>query len=223
MADGPRLAPSPVFTSFAFLLSVKLWRITMALITFRICSIKAHFFARLEEIDHGASRRQPSVNGIDLALTTRRHAQGSKHYIRNTIDRLCSIYKKVLDACRTSSSRLAKCLPPDDILLLHDTGDSLGTKGFDKTAVDQFAREKCREAMSRLEQSKIKWLSDATHSFASVAVHLSELLAPMVPQSPEYTIPFGCLTIIFQVIHYALSHGNIVLTETDLGCKTREA
>ena len=132
-----------------------------------------------------------------------------------------SIYKQALDACRAYKSRLAEYLPPDNVLLLPDKVGNLRTQGFDPTAVEHFVQERYREATKRLEQSKIKWLSDATNSLASVAVQLSEILAPLVPQSPEYTIRFGCLMIVFEVARNALCHGYNALTITDLGSKTR--
>ena len=125
---------------------------------------------------------------------------------------LRSIYQGALDACRASKSRLAKYLPADNILLLPDEAGHPGAKKFDAIAVERFIQERHREATDRLEQSKIKWLSDATSSFASVAIQLSELLDPLVPQSPEYTIPFGCLMIIFKVVRYTLSLGHTALT-----------
>lgn len=108
-------------------------------------------------------------------------------------------------------------------MLLPDRGGKFGAKGFDAKIVEQFIQERYREAMEKLEQSRTQCLSDATISFASIAVQLSELLAPLVPQSPEYTIPFGCLMIVFEVAHCVLEQEIVVLTEIDLGCKTRKA
>ncbi|KIW97684.1 uncharacterized protein Z519_01268 [Cladophialophora bantiana CBS 173.52] len=110
------------------------------------------------------------------------------------------IYKKALDACRASNSRLAKYLPPDDALLLSGKVDGYEIKHFDATAVEQFIEERYCESTNRLEQSKRQWLSDATYTFASLAQQLAEIFDPLVPQSPEYTIPYGCLMIIFKIL-----------------------
>lgn len=92
-------------------------------------------------------------------------------------------------------------MPPDGVLLLSDE------VSFDAIAVEQFVQRRYRETKEKLEQSKIKGLSSATNSLASVAVNLSEILSLFVPQSPEYTIPFGCLMIVFEVTPSSLFHG----------------
>ena len=93
-------------------------------------------------------------------------------------------------------------MPPDDVLLLPGKADGHWPDRFDATAVRKFIEERYRESAVRLEQSKGKWLSDATNTFASVTLRLAEIFDPLVPQSPEYTIPYGCLMIIFKVLYY---------------------
>lgn len=114
----------------------------------------------------------------------------------------CSIYKKALDACRKSQTELAKILPPDDVLLLQRTAGSSISSGFNVATVRQFIEDRRSKATKNLATSKMKWLYEAAYSFSSVATHLSELLAPLVPQSPEYTIPLGCLMIVFEVFQH---------------------
>lgn len=116
-----------------------------------------------------------------------------------------SIYKDALAACRASKTRLAKYLPSDEILLLPEKAGDVLSSGFNALAVKCFIQDRCTEATKSLERSKVKWLSEATYSIASVAAQLSDILAPLVPQSPEYTIPFGCLMIIFNVLYIVLA------------------
>jgi hypothetical protein len=51
-----------------------------------------------------------------------------------------------------------------------------------------------------MESSKVKWLSDATNTFIKVALGVGELVDFLIPRSLEFTIPYGCLMIIFKVI-----------------------
>ncbi len=71
--------------------------------------------------------------------------------------------------------------------------------GFNALAVENFIRDRYSDTTKSLEKSKIKWLSEVTDSFAAIAAQLCEIVAPLVPQSPEYTIPFGCLMIVVEV------------------------
>lgn len=108
------------------------------------------------------------------------------------------------------------------MLLLSGNADEHGTTRFDATTVGKFIEKLHGKSVDRLEQSKSWWLSDATNTFASVALQLAELLDPLVPQSPEFTIPYGCLMIIFKVLYDVLRHGCFSLTEIVFGRKTRE-
>jgi hypothetical protein len=46
---------------------------------------------------------------------------------------------------------------------------------------------------------KMKHAVDLANGFCEVAARLSPVLQVMVPQTPEYAVPFGCLTLLFKV------------------------
>ena len=64
-----------------------------------------------------------------------------------------------------------------------------------------FLKNKAQEAESQRHKSKMEWLSRATNTFAKFALDIQVLINPLVPQSPEYAIPFGCLMVIFKVLN----------------------
>jgi hypothetical protein len=91
-------------------------------------------------------------------------------------------------------------LPPDDVLLLSGKSNNLDIAEFDANLVQKFIEEKSREAQKERDKSNIKWLSNATNTFVTVAFNLQQLLNPLVPQIPQVTLPYGCLMVIFKVI-----------------------
>jgi hypothetical protein len=112
------------------------------------------------------------------------------------------IYEEALEACRASNATLAKYLPPDDVLLLRGKADKSMTGGFDAVAVRTFIEKNARDSADTIERSRVKWLSNATNTFVKVALGVGELIDLLRPQSLEFTVPYGCLIIIFKVISF---------------------
>lgn len=47
--------------------------------------------------------------------------------------------------------------------------------------------------------SKTKRVTDLANTFCEFAARVTPVLQVMVPQSPEYNVPFGCVALIFKV------------------------
>ena len=47
--------------------------------------------------------------------------------------------------------------------------------------------------------STMKWLANFTNGFCGFAVKVSGIVELLLPQSPEYTITYGLLMVIFKV------------------------
>lgn len=57
-----------------------------------------------------------------------------------------------------------------------------------------------KDILARAEKGKkAKRAADLANGFCEVAARLSPMLQVMVPQTPEYAVPFGCLTLLFKV------------------------
>ena len=103
------------------------------------------------------------------------------------------LYAIALDACHGTNARLTARLLRDDRQLF-DNGKSYA-------AVETFIRNMERKihetegATSKLSKN----IGKVANTFCGFAVRMSELVAPLVPQSPEYAVPYGILIIIFKV------------------------
>jgi hypothetical protein len=84
---------------------------------------------------------------------------------------------------------------------LYHKANGSGTRGFDAIAVRTFIEKSARDSADKMERSKVTWLSDATNTFVKVALRVGELVELLIPQNSEFTIPYGCLMIIFKVIN----------------------
>lgn len=52
------------------------------------------------------------------------------------------------------------------------------------------------------QAKKSKWrgqVSGAAISLSKITLSLSSYIDPLIPQSPEYTVPYACLLIVFKV------------------------
>ncbi|MCJ1415102.1 60S ribosomal protein L28 [Xylographa parallela] len=104
------------------------------------------------------------------------------------------LYAIALDACHGTNARLTARLLRDDRQLF-DNGKSYA-------AVETFIRNMERKihetegATSKLSKN----IGKVANTFCGFAVRMSELVAPLVPQSPEYAVPYGILIIIFKAV-----------------------
>jgi len=57
-----------------------------------------------------------------------------------------------------------------------------------------------QEILAKAEKGKYtKRLADLADAFCEFATRISSVVEILIPQSPEYTIPFNCILLIFQV------------------------
>jgi hypothetical protein len=72
------------------------------------------------------------------------------------------------------------------------------TYGF--THVIERIRFMEQEILDKTEKGKYtKRLTDLADALCEFATRVSSVVEIMIPQSPEYTIPFKCIVLIFQV------------------------
>ncbi|MCJ1285064.1 60S ribosomal protein L28 [Xylographa opegraphella] len=118
-------------------------------------------------------------------------ASATQWYVSGSDDVLYAI---ALDACHGTSARLTARLLREDRQLF-DNGKSYA-------AVETFIRDMERTiqekkgATSKYSRS----IGNVANTFCGFAVRMSELVAPLVPQSPEYAVPYGILMIIFKAV-----------------------
>ncbi|MCJ1437200.1 60S ribosomal protein L28 [Xylographa pallens] len=126
-----------------------------------------------------------------MALLPATNASATQWYVSDADDVLYAI---ALDACHGTSARLTAKLLRDDRQLF-DNGKSYA-------AVETFIRNMERKihetegATSKLSKN----MGKVANTFCGFAVRMSELVAPLVPQSPEYAVPYGILIIIFKAV-----------------------
>ena len=57
-----------------------------------------------------------------------------------------------------------------------------------------------QEILAKTEKGrKVKGVTDFANAFCEFAARVGPVLQVMVPQTPEYAVPFGCLMLIFKV------------------------
>jgi hypothetical protein len=104
-----------------------------------------------------------------------------------------SLYDKALETCRRVNKNLRQLnLSVEDRTLL------VGSRG--SLLVISRIRAIERDISMKTEKGKkMKLVVDLANGFCEVAARLSPVLQVMVPQTPEYAVPFGCLTLLFKV------------------------
>jgi hypothetical protein len=104
-----------------------------------------------------------------------------------------SIFDKALEVCLRVTKDLGQLnlSAEDRALLAGSHGSSL---------VINRIRTLEKDILARAEKGKkAKRAADLANGFCEVAARLSPMLQVMIPQSPEYAVPFGCLTLLFKV------------------------
>ena len=104
-----------------------------------------------------------------------------------------SLYDKALETCLRVNKNLRQLnlSVEDRALLVGSRGSSLVTSRI--RAIE-------RDILMKTEKGKkMKPAVDLANGFCEVAARLSPVLQVMVPQTPEYAVPFGCLTLLFKV------------------------
>jgi hypothetical protein len=72
------------------------------------------------------------------------------------------------------------------------------THGF--THVKDRIRSIEKEILAKTEKGKYtKRITDLADALCEFATRISSVVEILIPQSPEYTIPFNCIILIFQV------------------------
>jgi hypothetical protein len=108
-----------------------------------------------------------------------------------------SLYAVALEACHTSKARLSKLkLTVEEKQLLV----ALPTEGKSLIEKLNFIMEDRQKKAN--QASAAKWqkkTSDFFERFCGVVDKTSGLVAALLPQSPEYTITFGVLALLFKV------------------------
>lgn len=104
-----------------------------------------------------------------------------------------SLYDKALETCLRVNKNLRQLnlSAEDRALLVGSGGSSLvisRIRTLEQTILVKTEKEK-----------KNKRAADLADGFCEVAARVSPMLQVMVPQTPEYTVPFGCLTLLFKV------------------------
>lgn len=104
-----------------------------------------------------------------------------------------SFYEKALDACLKANVNLKQLhLSAADRALLAGSGGS--------SLVAAKIRSLEGEILSKTNAgSKMKRVTELTNTFCEFAARVTPVLQVMVPQSPEYNVPFGCIALIFKV------------------------
>ncbi|MCJ1474955.1 hypothetical protein MMC13_003615 [Lambiella insularis] len=141
-----------------------------------------------------------------MALASATSITSRQWYVHDTDDVLYAI---ALDACHGTSTRLTARLLRDDRNLF-DTGKSYA-------AVEGFIKNMERKVEEREgATSKVsKNIGKVANTFCGFAVRISELVAPLVPQSPEYAVPYGILMVIFKAVVTKSDKQNEVLDYFD--------
>ncbi|KAH8891769.1 hypothetical protein GQ53DRAFT_719454 [Thozetella sp. PMI_491] len=73
-------------------------------------------------------------------------------------------------------------------------------RSYDAAWVTAHIERECQRIQNKQSLRK-EWaqvVSKAAHGFASLVVHLKPVIDVFVPQSPEYTVPYACILIIFK-------------------------
>ena len=104
-----------------------------------------------------------------------------------------SFYEKAHDACLKANANLKQLhLSTADRALLAGSGGS--------SLVAARIRSLEGEIVSKTNTgSKMKRVTDLANTFCEFAARVTPVLQVMVPQSPEYNVPFGCIALIFKV------------------------
>lgn len=104
-----------------------------------------------------------------------------------------SIYEKAHQACLRVNANLKQLhLPPEDRALLTRSGGS--------TVVAAKIRSLEEDILAKTEKgNKAKRVTDLANVFCEFGARVTPVLQVMVPQSPEYNVPFGCVALIFKV------------------------
>lgn len=113
----------------------------------------------------------------------------------SSIDRcICRYYVVAQEASRNSKSRLSKLRLTSDEkrLLLESPADGDGVVTKMKYILETHER---KEKRSKWQKNTSKFFVN----FCKVVDKTSALMQPMLPQSPEYTVTFGVLVLLFKV------------------------
>ncbi|KAK8035518.1 hypothetical protein PG993_010513 [Apiospora rasikravindrae] len=121
------------------------------------------------------------------------------HYIipggGNVLTRGSSLYAVALDACRTSKARLSKLnltVEEKQLLIVPPTDASSLISKLNFIVEDR-----------QNKTSQAKWQKRTSRfflGFSQVVDKTSALVTPMLPQSPEYTVTFGILALLFKAV-----------------------
>jgi hypothetical protein len=104
-----------------------------------------------------------------------------------------SLYDKALEACFRVNKNIGQLnLSAEDRALLVGSHSS--------PLVISRIRTLEQDILAKTEKGKkTKRAADLANGFCEVAARLSPVLQVMIPQTPEYAVPFGCLTLLFKV------------------------
>jgi hypothetical protein len=104
-----------------------------------------------------------------------------------------SLYDKALEACFRVNKNIGQLnLSAEDRALLVGSHSS--------SLVISRIRTLEQDILAKTEKGKkTKRAADLANGFCEVAARLSPVLQVMIPQTPEYAVPFGCLTLLFKV------------------------
>ena len=109
-----------------------------------------------------------------------------------------SFYAPAQEACHRSRERLKKLkLRDDELYLLEDVNTSENI--IKKLKEIHAEQEKKAKRPIILQQT-----SDFLHEFCAFADKTSNIVMLLLPQSPEYTITFGVLFLVFNVCMHQL-------------------
>ncbi len=108
-----------------------------------------------------------------------------------------SFYERAHDACLKANANLKQLhlSSTDRALLAGSGGSSLVAAKIRSLEGDFLSRTNAGNRMKRV--------TDLANTFCEFAARVAPVLQVMVPQSPEYNVPFGCVVLIFKV--YTLS------------------
>ena len=104
-----------------------------------------------------------------------------------------SVYEKAHQDCLRVNANLKQLqLSNGDRALLIGSGGS--------TLVADKIRSLEEEILTKIEKgSRAKRVTDLANVFCEFGARVTPVLQVMVPQSPEYNVPFGCVALIFKV------------------------
>jgi hypothetical protein len=104
-----------------------------------------------------------------------------------------SFYEKAHEACLKANANLKQLhlSPADRALLAGSGGSSLLTAKIRSLEEDILLKTK--------KGSRLMRVTELANTFCEFAARVTPVLQVMVPQTPEYNVPFGCVALIFKV------------------------